>query len=65
MKNIGRIDKRVRIVLGILLLSLFFFLSGGWRWISVLGIVLIGTALINFCPLYLPFGINTAKRKSN
>ncbi|MDA3846340.1 MAG: DUF2892 domain-containing protein [Vallitaleaceae bacterium] len=64
MKNVGVLDKRIRIVLGILVLSLFFFLDGGWRWISLLGVVFILTGIINFCPLYLPFKINTRKKSS-
>ncbi|MDX8377801.1 MAG: DUF2892 domain-containing protein [Mariprofundales bacterium] len=59
--NVGSIDKIIRIVVGIALLSLFFLLEGNLRWISVLGIVAIGTALINFCPLYAILGMNTCK----
>jgi hypothetical protein len=29
----------------------------------VLGIVFLGTALVRFCPLYAPFGINTCPVK--
>ncbi len=62
MKNVGKIDRRIRIVLGLVILSLFFVLDGGIRWISLLGVVLIATGLLNFCPLYLPFKINTMKK---
>ncbi|MDN5352407.1 MAG: hypothetical protein PWQ12_1327 [Clostridiales bacterium] len=61
-KNVGQIDRIIRIILGIIVLSLFFTLEGGIKWISLLGIVLIVTGLINFCPLYVPFGINTRKK---
>lgn len=60
-KNVGTIDKIVRIVLGIILLSLFFLLDGGKKYISLLGIVLLFTAFINFCPIYKIFGISTKK----
>lgn len=63
IKNVGQIDRIIRIVLGVGLLALFFVVDGGLRWISLLGIILILTATINFCPLYLPFGIST-RRKS-
>jgi Flp pilus assembly protein TadB len=65
-KNMGTIDKSVRIVLAIVAVVLFFthVVSG------VLGIVLLVvagifvlTSLISFCPLYWPFGINTSKKK--
>lgn len=61
-KNVGQLDRLIRIVLGIAVLSSFFFLNGSWKWISLLGVVLILTGTINYCPLYLPFGINTRKK---
>ncbi len=62
-KNVGQLDRWIRIVAGVVLLSLFFFIEGNLKWISLLGIVLILTGVINFCPLYLPFGISTRKIK--
>jgi hypothetical protein len=59
MKNVGSIDKFVRIVLGIALLSMFFLLESGMKYVGLLGIVLIMTGLFNFCGLYKIFGINT------
>ena len=61
-KNVGQLDRIIRIVLGIAFLSLLVILDGSIRWIGLLGIVLITTGLINFCPLYLPFKINTFKK---
>lgn len=61
-KNVGNLDRWIRIVLGIVVLGLFFVLDGGLKWISLLGIVFIATGVINFCPLYLPFKISTVKK---
>ncbi|GAB6106581.1 YgaP family membrane protein [Fusibacter bizertensis] len=62
MKNVGSVDRLIRIILGILVLSLFFVLQGALKWVSIIGIILIITGLINFCPLYVPFKINTNKK---
>ena len=62
-KNVGQLDRNIRLIAGILILSLFFFLEGPIRWISLLGIILILTSIIRVCPIYLPFGINTRKDK--
>lgn len=58
-QNIGTVDKVIRLILGIVLMSLYFLLDGGLKYISILGIILILTAFINYCPLYTLFGINT------
>jgi len=60
--NVGPTDQVIRIVLGLALLSLLFIMEGGIRYIGLLGIVFIITGLIRFCPLYLPFKINTRKK---
>lgn len=57
--NIGGIDKVLRIVVGLALLSIIFLVEGPGRWWGLVGIVPLGTGLINFCPLYAIFGFNT------
>ena len=61
--NVGGIDKILRIVVGLGLLSLLFILEGSARWWGLIGIVPLGTALFNFCPLYTLLGINTCPLK--
>lgn len=63
--NVGGIDKVLRIVVGLALLSLFFLLEGGARWFGLVGAVLVVTAVAGFCPLYAVLGVNTcpAQRK--
>lgn len=61
--NVGSTDKVVRIVLGLVLLSFFFFLEGPARWIGILGIVALLTAFLGFCPLYTLLGVNTCPKK--
>ncbi|MDZ7777110.1 MAG: DUF2892 domain-containing protein [Bacteroidales bacterium] len=56
--NVGRTDKVIRIVLGLAIGAAGYFYSS---WLGLIGIVPIATALINWCPLYLPFGIKTCK----
>ncbi|MFO7265561.1 MAG: DUF2892 domain-containing protein [Limnochordales bacterium] len=59
--NVGGADRVIRFLIGIALLSLVVFGSGSWRWLGLLGVVPIATALLRFCPLYTVFRINTAK----
>jgi len=65
-KNMGTADKVLRIFMAaaVIVGYLTNMISGAVA--TVLGIlagVLLLTAFIGFCPLYLPFGINTLKRK--
>lgn len=59
--NVGSADKIIRIIIGIALLSLLIFLDGGAKYIGLIGIIPILTALFSFCPLYTIFGISTKK----
>jgi len=63
--NMGTIDRGVRVALAVLFAVLIFTgVVNGWLAIvlGVLSVVFVGTSLIGFCPLYLPFGINTGGR---
>jgi hypothetical protein len=66
-KNMGTIDKVIRILVAVVLAILFFtnVISG------ILGIILLVlagvfvlTSLISFCPLYWPFRISTVPKKN-
>ena len=57
MKNVGKIDRVLRIVVGLALISIVFIgPQTPWGWI---GVVPLATALIGFCPLYSLLGIKT------
>lgn len=58
-RNIGTVDRVLRLVVGAALLALVFVgPKTPWGWS---GAVLIVTALFNFCPLYRIFGIRTCR----
>lgn len=55
--NEGKIDRILRIVVGLGLLSLVFV--GPQTMWGLVGLVPLLTGLIGFCPLYKIFGLNT------
>ncbi|WP_243286668.1 YgaP family membrane protein [Geothrix terrae] len=61
--NVGGTDKVVRILVGLVLLSLLFLLKGNARWFGLLGLVPLVTAFAGFCPLYTLVGVNTCPKK--
>ena len=56
-RNVGGIDRIMRIVVGLVLLGLTFLGTIGW-W-GLIGLVPLATALLGFCPLYPLLGMNT------
>jgi hypothetical protein len=63
-KNMGTIDKVVRILVAIVIAGLYFanIISGTLAiMLLVLAVIFIFTSFMSFCPLYLPFGISTRK----
>lgn len=59
VKNVGGLDRMLRIVAGLVLLGLFFVLEGSARYFGLIGLVPLATGLIQWCPAYTLFGINT------
>ena len=59
--NVGKVDKLIRIILGLAILSLLFLVDGNLRWWGLIGLVPLIIGLINFCPLYALLRISTNK----
>jgi len=57
--NVGSVDRGIRLVLGLALLSLVFIVKTDARWLGLIGVVPLFTALFRFCPLYTMLGMNT------
>ncbi|WP_291103089.1 MULTISPECIES: YgaP family membrane protein [unclassified Flavobacterium] len=65
-KNMGSTDKIIRIILAILVGVLYYtkIIEGTVALVlGALAIIFLLTSFIGFCPLYLPFGISTRKKK--
>jgi hypothetical protein len=64
-QNIGGVDKALRIVVGLALLSLLFILEGNARWWGLIGIGPILTVVLGWCPTYTLIGVSTCKTKKS
>jgi hypothetical protein len=60
-KNMGLLDRRIRLVLGLVIAAAGIYFKTWW---GLVGVVFLATSLISWCPLYLPFGLSTRKNKS-
>jgi hypothetical protein len=63
--NVGGIDRTLRIVAGLVVLSLFFVLEGNARYWSLIGLVLLFTGIFRFCPAYTLLGVSTCPMKKD
>lgn len=59
-QNVGQTDRIIRLLLALVIISLGI---GFKSWLGALAIIPLATAVVGWCPLYLPFGISTCARK--
>lgn len=59
--NVGPLDQNIRYLLGLVVLTLGVVYQSLWGFV---GILVIFTALISWCPPYALFGFSTNKPKS-
>lgn len=57
--NVGNLDRIVRIVIGLIMLSLPLWLDSSWRWLGLIGFMPLITGLAGRCPGYRLFGLST------
>lgn len=56
-RNVGTVDRAIRIVVGLLLISqVFWGLQTNWGWIGLIPLV---TGLLGTCPAYKLLGLST------
>jgi hypothetical protein len=65
-KNMGFVDKIIRIAVAVVFVILYFthIVTGTLGIVLlILAAVFVLTSIVSFCPLYIPLGINTDKKK--
>jgi hypothetical protein len=65
-KNMGPVDRLIRVILAVAMVALYSMgvLEGtGGVILIALSIILVLTSLVGFCPLYLPLGLSTLRKK--
>ncbi|HPD52834.1 MAG: YgaP family membrane protein [Bacteroidota bacterium] len=67
-KNMGTTDRVLRVIVAIVLAVLYYngTITGTLGLtLIVLSVVFVLTSLVGFCPLYLPFGMNTCGKEKS
>jgi hypothetical protein len=66
-KNLGTIDKVIRILIAVVISILFFthVITGTVGVVLIiLAIIFLATSFISFCPIYFALGLSSNKKKS-
>jgi len=68
VKNMSTVDRTIRAIVAAIVVTLYMtkIITGTLGIILiVLAAVFLLTSLISFCPLYLPFGLSTVRKRKN
>lgn len=64
-KNLGSIDRSIRLIIAVVLVSLYLsgVVTGTWA-VAGLGVaaIMVLTSLMNYCPIYGLLGVNTGPK---
>jgi hypothetical protein len=55
-RNVGKIDRIIRVLIGLVLIGLGFYFNSWW---GAIGLIPLLTAAIGWCPLYAPFNLSS------
>lgn len=63
-RNESTIDRSIRAIAAVVAFIAAYTVGGTWAIVlAVVGLILLVTAAVGFCPLYAPFGLNTCKNR--
>jgi hypothetical protein len=60
VRNVGNIDRIIRLILGLAIIGLGLYFGSWW---GAFGLIFLFTAAVGWCPLYVPFGLSTCPAK--
>jgi hypothetical protein len=60
VKNVGSADKAIRWIVGLAIIGAGIYYKSWW---GAIGLVPVITAMISYCPLYVPLKMNTCKKE--
>ena len=57
--NVGTTDRGIRVILGLGIIATGVYFQS---WLGAIGVVPLFTAVIGWCPAYIPFGLSSCKK---
>ena len=59
-RNVGMIERVARVLAGLMILGLYGALDSPWKYLTLVGLLPLGTGLVGYCPAYKVFGRKTS-----
>ena len=56
IRNMGGVERLVRLVIGVVILRLYGALPAPWKYLALIGLIPFGTAITGYCPMYHAVG---------
>jgi hypothetical protein len=56
LRNLGMVERVVRILAGLMILGLYGALDAPWKYLTLVGLLPLGTGLVGYCPVYKALG---------
>jgi hypothetical protein len=57
--NVGTLDRVIRIVIGLGILSMLYLVESSARWWGLVGLVPLVSGIVSYCPFYHAAGVDT------
>lgn len=54
--NIGKVERVLRLIVGVMILGLYGALPEPWRYLTLIGLLPFGSAITGFCPVRAALG---------
>jgi hypothetical protein len=61
-RNLGAAERVARIALGLVVLGFFGAIEAPWKYVTLIGLIPLGTGLVGHCPVYRAMGWKRAAR---
>lgn len=56
VRNLGKTERVLRLIAGVMILGLYGALPAPWQYLTLIGLIPLGTAITGSCPVYQALG---------
>jgi len=56
LRNLGMVERMARVIVGVGVLGLFGALDAPWKYLTLIGLLPLGSGLVGHCPVHRALG---------